>query len=289
MKTAVALGLFDGVHLGHRAVIKAACEQKRYGLTPAVFTFEPESISYKPGAGQGYIYGQRYKWQLLHECGVSCFYSPPFESIKSWSGESFVKRVLKQRLNAAFVCCGRDFRFGAGASCGVDELRDFGKAYGFEVEVVNDVRIGDSNVSSSTIRRMLTEGDIRGANVLLGKPYAVSGTVVEGNRIGRTIGFPTINQNFGEGQLVPRYGVYSGSVCIDGMTYRAVTNIGVKPTIEGERRPLAETHILGWSGDLYGKALNVSLDGFIRGERRFDDLGALRAQIAEDISLAADI
>lgn len=289
MKTAVALGLFDGVHLGHRAVLKMACEQSGNGLIPAVFTFDPQSVSYKSGADQGYIYGQRQKQMLLCDCGVRCFYSPTFEKIKNFSGESFVKRVLKQRLNALYVCCGNDFRFGAGASCGVDDLRAFGKMYGFEVQVADDVRIGDSIVSSSEIRRRLSSGDVAGANELLGKPYTISGTVVDGNHIGRTIDFPTINQNFSQGQLVPAYGVYSAETVIDGKSFRAVTNIGVKPTIDGERSPLAETHILGFSGDLYGRQLEVALTGRIRPERKFASLDELRAQISRDISAATDI
>ena len=283
-QTAVALGLFDGVHLGHRAVLKTACAQRENGLIPAVFTFDPSSVAYKSGAGQGYIYGQKYKWKLLYECGIECFYSPPFEDLKSWSGESFVKRVLKQRFNAGFVCCGSDFRFGKGASCGVDELRKLGELYGFRVDVVSEVRCGDTVVSSSEIRRLLSEGSIEKANELLGRPYTVSGKIVDGNHIGRTIDFPTINQNFSSGQLVPAYGVYSAETVIDGEKFRAVTNIGVKPTISGERSPLAETHILGFSGDLYGKELDVELTGFIRHEKKFSSLDELKKQILNDIS-----
>ncbi len=284
--TAVALGLFDGVHLGHRAVLKMACAQRENGLEPAVFTFDPDTVSCKPGAGQGYIYGQRQKWKLIGECGISCFYSPPFEKIKSWSGEAFVKRVLKQRFNAVFVCCGRDFRFGNKASCGVDELREFGKCYGFEVRIVDDVVSGGGVVSSSEIRRLLCEGSIERANELLGRDYSVFGTVVDGNHIGRTIDFPTINQGFAEGQLVPRYGVYSTVTNVDGRLLPSVTNIGVKPTIAGERRPLAETHIIGYKGDLYGKEVEVSFRSFIRPETKFASLDELRDQIAADIKIA---
>ena len=288
-KTAVALGLFDGVHLGHRAVLKIACEQKKSGLIPAVFTFVPESAAYKPDSSAGYIYGLKKKLTLIGECGIVRMEVLPFRLVQGMSGEEFAQRVLRDRMNAAFVCCGRDFRFGNGASCGVSELMEFGKSCGFDVQTADDVKSGDVTVSSSVIRKMLTDGDIQGANALLGKPYTILGNVVDGNHIGRTIDFPTINQNFSEGQLVPHYGVYSGSVCVDGEVYRTVTNIGVKPTIAGERRPLAETHIIGYSGDLYGRELCVGLKGFIRGERRFGSLDELRKQIAKDISFAADI
>lgn len=289
-RTAVALGLFDGVHLGHRAVLEAACSQRKKGLVPAVFTFDPESAVYKPDSGSGYIYGIDTKKTLLSDSGIIQTVFADFSAVKGLSGENFVRSVLLERLKAAFVCCGKDFRFGKDASCGVDELKDFGRKYRFEVAVVEDVRLGDSIVSSSEIRRLLKEGSVEKANELLGKPYTVSGEVVSGNRIGRTIDFPTINQLFGKGQLVPAYGVYSGSVCIDGNMYRTVTNIGVKPTIEGERAPLSETHIIGYNGDLYGRKLSVQLERFIRGEQKFASLDELKSQIRADIlSAGTDI
>jgi riboflavin kinase/FMN adenylyltransferase len=287
-KTAVALGLFDGVHLGHRAVINAASKQRKKGMIPAVFTFSPESALYKSDSDSGYIYGNDAKKRLISECGTERICSPGFDSVCRLSGAEFVLRVLRERLNAAYVCCGKDFRFGNGASCGADELKDFGRKFGFAVEIVEDVRLGDSVVSSSEIRRLLKEGSIGKANELLGKPYTISGTVADGNHIGRTIDFPTVNQNFSEGQLVPAYGAYSGSICIDGALYRTVTNIGIKPTIEGERRPLAETHILGFSGDLYGKDISVELRSFLRSEKKFSSLDELKAQIAEDIRISAN-
>jgi riboflavin kinase/FMN adenylyltransferase len=287
-KTAVALGLFDGVHLGHRAVLAEACAQRKKHLIPAVYTFEPESAVYKPDSSAGFIYGTEAKRKLMVECGISGVIFADFGAVRKLSGEEFAWKVLRERVNAMFVCCGRDFRFGRDASCGAEELKAFGKKYGFEVQVVEDVLFGDSIVSSREIRRMLTEGDIKGANTLLGKPYTVSGKVVDGSHIGHTIGFPTVNQLFGRGQLVPAYGVYSGTVCVDGENYRTVTNIGVKPTIAGERSPLAETHILGYSGDLYGRELDVELNGLIRSERRFASLDELKAQISEDVKFAGN-
>jgi len=289
-RTAVALGLFDGVHIGHRAVLAEACAQRDRHLVPVVFTFTPESALYKPDSDSGYIYGMEIKRRLIASCGISRTCSADFASLKGLSGENFVRTVLKGHMKAAFVCCGKDFRFGSNASCGVDELKVFGRRYGIEVKVVEDVFAGDSVVSSSSIRRLLREGNVEKANELLGEAYVISGTVRDGSHIGRTIDFPTINQHFGEKQLVPAYGVYSGTVCIDGEIYRTVTNIGVKPTIAGERSPLSETHILGFSGDLYGRELDVRLGRFIRGEKKFASLDELKSQISRDIDEAsADI
>ncbi|MBR6070192.1 MAG: bifunctional riboflavin kinase/FAD synthetase [Ruminococcus sp.] len=286
-KTAVALGLFDGVHLGHRAVLRAACEQRKNGLVPSAFTFEPGSVLRKAGGASGYIYGQRAKIRLLNECGVVRTDFPPFDTVCGLSGEEFASRILHERMNAAYVCCGNDFRFGRDASCGAQELIGFGKRYGFEVEVVDSVKLDGETVSSSRIRELLLSGDITAANELLGSAYFINATVTDGNHIGRTLGFPTINQHFAEGQLVPRYGVYSTEVTVNGRTCAAVTDIGVKPTV-GAEKPLAETHIIGYSGDLYGKSVDVRFRGFIRPEMKFGSLDELKAQIAADIMRARE-
>ena len=283
-KTAVALGLFDGVHLGHRAVIDAALAQRENGLTATVFTFEPECVLRKSGGSSGYIYTRTEKEILLREqIGVDDIVSPPFEQLCSLSGEEFTREVLSGQLNAAYVCCGDDFRFGRNAACGARELTDYGRRYGFAVEVVSPVEYGGSAVSSSRIRELLQSGDISAANELLGFGYFINAAVTDGNHIGRTIDFPTINQEFAEGQLVPRYGVYSTYTNVGGRVLPSVTNVGVKPTVGGVDIPLAETHIIGSSGDLYGKTVDVSFRSFIRPEKRFGSLDELKAQITADI------
>ena len=155
--SAVALGLFDGVHLGHRAVLKAAAEQKQQGLMPCAFTFPSESAA-KKGTG-GFIYCDDEKADILtEECGIERIYSPPFADICGMEGAEFAEEILHGELNAAFVCCGNDFRFGKGASCGTAELRSFGERLGFRVETVEDVLCGGERVSSTLIRRLLAEG-----------------------------------------------------------------------------------------------------------------------------------
>lgn len=284
-KTAVALGLFDGVHLGHRAVIDAALAQRKNGLSASVFTFDPDCVLKKAGGSSGFIYTKTEKEILLWEfIGVDDIVSPPFESFCSLTGEEFASRILHDRMNAAYVCCGEDFRFGKNAAWGAQELISFGRRFGFEVEVVGAVECGGSIVSSSRIRELLLKGDIASANSLLSFDYFINATVTDGNHIGRTIDFPTINQSFENGQLVPRYGVYSTVTnVVDGVMLPSVTNVGVKPTIEGVRRPLAETHIIGYSGDLYGKNADVYFKSFIRPEMKFASLDELKAQIARDI------
>ncbi|MBO4524036.1 riboflavin biosynthesis protein RibF [Ruminococcus sp.] len=290
MHSSVALGIFDGVHLGHRAVINASLSQREKGLAATVFTFEPECALRKAGGSSGYIYTKAEKDIILWEqMGVDDVFSPPFGNLCGLSGEEFAREILVERMGAVHVCCGEDFRFGKMASCGVTELKSFGERFGFEVEIVGEVDIDGSAVSSSRIRALLLKGDIIAANSLLGFDYFLSVEVADGNHIGRTIGFPTINQNFGNGQLVPKYGVYSTVTKADGKEYRSITNVGVKPTIKGERRPLAETHIIGYSGDLYGKNVTVSFNNFVRPEREFDSLDELKKQINSDIEYVMNI
>ena len=289
-KTAVALGLFDGVHLGHRAVIDAALAQRKNGLSASVFTFEPECVLRKSGGSSGFIYTKTEKEILLCEqIGVDDIISPTFDSLCGLTGEEFAQEILCRHMGAVHVCCGDDFRFGKNAACGAQELMDFGKSFGFEVEVVGAVEYGGSVVSSSRIRELLLAGDITSANSLLGSAYFINAEVTDGNHIGRTIDFPTINQDFAEGQLVPRYGVYSTLTNVGGKVFPSVTNVGIKPTIEGVRRPLAETHIIGYKGDLYGKNVDVCFKGFIRPEMKFSSLDELKAQINADIQSVVNI
>lgn len=289
-KTAVALGLFDGVHLGHRAVLKAAYEQKQNGLIPCAFTFPPESVVRKSGGKGGYIYTSDVKYRMLRgSCGIESIISPAFEDICGISGERFAKTILSEQLNAAFVCCGNDFRFGREAACGVKELRTFGKKYNFEVQTVDDVCKADSVISSSEIRRLLLNGDLDRANLFLGEPYTIIREVSHGAQLGRSIGFPTINQLFGNGQLVPEYGVYASRTMADGKWYPSMTNIGMKPTVEYGGMPLAETYIHGYSGDLYDKTVQVVLLKFIRPERKFNSLDELKIQISADIDAAVSM
>lgn len=284
-KTAAALGMFDGVHLGHRAVLSAASEQKKRGLIPCAFTFSPESTTNKGAAG--FIYSSSEKDFILeNDCGIARVYSRSFADICGMDGETFAREILRGEMNAAFVCCGNDFRFGRGASCGVDELRGFGEKYGFTVQTVDDVCCGGERVSSTAVRTLLSEGELDRANAMLGRQYMILQEVSRGAQLGRTIGFPTANQLFCKGQLVPRFGVYASETVIDGLAYPSITDIGIKPTVDYGGAPLAETYIHGFSGDLYGSPLFVTLRGFIRPEMKFGSLDELKEQIRADMECA---
>lgn len=208
--------------------------------------------------------------------GVEYVFSPDFDDIKNMTGEEFARDILVKCMNAGAVVCGDNFRFGKNASCGVEELEIFGLKYGFSVEVV---KLRKNDFSSEKFRIMLKNGELSKENL-----YIFYGKVVHGNQIGRTINFPTINQGYSNGQLVPKYGVYFTKTIIDGISYNSITNVGVKPTIVGERLPLAETHILDFSGDLYGRDIEVEFCKFIRLEMKFSSVDALKNQISRDIA-----
>lgn len=282
-KTSVALGLFDGIHLGHRKVLELAIKNAEKDYIPAVFTFEPHTVLKKPTGCDGYIYTAAEKLRVLKNMGFRYVYSPDFSDICGLSGEEFARDILAGRMNAASVCCGSNFRFGKKASCGITELCEYGKKYGFEVYVAEDEFFEGTIVSSGEIRRFLINGDIKQANRLLGASYAVSAEVVAGAALGRTIGFPTANQLFEDNQLVPKFGVYRAETEIDGITYRAMTNIGTKPTVNYGGKPLAETYISGFSGDIYGRTIQVRLLEFIRPEKKFSSVDELKKQISEDL------
>ncbi len=285
--SAVALGLFDGVHLGHRRVLEAALQQKQNGLVPCAFTFRQETVTVKHGAAVSYIYPTEQKLHILkEECGMERILCPPFPAIRDMDGEEFVRRILLDYFHASLVCCGRDFRFGHRASCGTAELLAFGRQYGFAAEILDDVCEGGVTISSTQIRGLLEAGETARANALLGAPYTLMQEVVRGAQLGRTIGFPTINQVFAEGQLVPCYGVYATTTLADGKWYPSVTNVGMKPTVNYEGRPLAETHILDFKGDLYGRTLEVRFHRFIRPEQRFGSVEELQAQLCKDMACA---
>lgn len=283
-KTAVALGLFDGVHLGHREVIKFSTGFERSGFVPAVFTFKSFTVTEKQGRKQEYIYTDCQKNAILEDLGIKYCYSADFSSVKELSGEEFVCDILLKKLNAYHVVCGHDFRFGKNASCGIEELVKFGQKRGFGVIIAPDIEQGGEKISSKRIRELLENGKIKEANSLLGGSYNVTGEVVHGNELGRTLDFPTINQHFAAGQLVPKRGVYYTRTFIGGKVYPSVTNVGVKPTVEENIQPLAETHILGFSGDLYGRTVEVEFCGYIRGERKFASLEELKNQVFADIA-----
>ncbi|MDO5560443.1 MAG: bifunctional riboflavin kinase/FAD synthetase [Oscillospiraceae bacterium] len=282
--SAAALGVFDGVHIGHAEVLRRAASFENNGLIPAVFTFTTESIPQKHGQNYNFIITNERKLEYLHSAGIKRILCADYDEVCGLDAERFVCSILLKKLNVKQVICGEEFHFGKGALCSVDDLRKLGVKYGFGVTAVSPVVLDGKTVSSTLIKQYLCEGKIENANKLLGRLYTINSEIVYGNQIGRTIQFPTINQNFTKGQIIPRFGVYASKTVIDNKTYTSVTNIGVKPTVTDNNIPLAETHILDFSGDLYGRTAQVSLTEFVRGETHFDSIGQLKNAILQDVA-----
>ena len=288
INTACALGLFDGVHLGHKMVIERAVCQKLRGLSPAVFTFRTDTVTSKGHDGRvEMILDDREKQRHFAALGVELLYSPTFESLREMSPEEFVKDILVGKLHCKSAVCGSDFRFGKGAIGTSETLKELGAKYGIQVEVCGKLRIGGQEVSSTLIRDCIRTGRIAHANRLLGYPFSLELTVEHGRELGRTWDFPTINQCIPLGQILPKFGVYRSTVLLEGERYKGVTNVGVKPTVGCAASPLAETYILDFSGDLYGATIRVELEEFIRAERKFQSVDELKEQIDRDVQLVA--
>ncbi|MCL1823755.1 MAG: bifunctional riboflavin kinase/FAD synthetase [Oscillospiraceae bacterium] len=281
---AAALGYFDGVHLGHKEVIKTTLSLQQY--EPVVFTFRSLSPLPKLKNNNINITTDNLKHKLLKNLGVKHIYSYDFTEIKGLSPENFVSEILIKTLNAEAVCCGYDFRFGEGGNAGADKLTELCNKYGVATIIVPPVRINNTPVSSTFIRELITKGDIKTANKFLGYELTYRNTVIGGNKIGRTIGFPTINQHMPDECVLPRFGVYKSKVIINNQIRDGITNIGIKPTAGEQKYASAETYIIGFDGNLYGELIEIKLIDFIRDERKFNSFDELKEQIKKDLKTA---
>lgn len=287
MKSVVALGFFDGVHLGHRAILKRTVSYAmQNGLSACAFTFAAASLPVKQGAKLHYIYPDAQKLELLEQCGIQSVYSPDFFRLRDLDGERFCQHVLQEQFQAKTVFCGKDFRFGARAAWNFQDLCQFGEIFGFTVEAIEPICYDDSVISSTRIRQALLKGDVSLAAKLLGESYAVCGNVIHGAAFGHTRAVPTINLAFAPGQLIPKYGVYVSLTHTKQGTYPSVTDIGVKPTVSDGGKVGAETFLLDFSGNIYAQPCKVELLAFLREERCFADADALYAQIHLDTQQA---
>ncbi len=282
----VTVGSYDGVHAGHRRIIgKLVDAASARNLRSVVVTFEPHprSVIGDRGGVSGLLTLLDEKAELLETLGVDWLFVVSFDKdFAAQSSEFFIDTVLLGLIGAKRVVIGYDHGFGRGRRGGVGTLRRTASKKGFSVEVVDEVRLQAEHFSSTRIRSFLREGRIREANLFLGAPYMISGEVVHGAKRGRSIGFPTVNLRIGSGKLLPKHGVYVASTCIDGREYKAMMNIGTKPTVSPEGSPAVEAHILGHSEELYGRKLTFYLLDRLRDEMRFRSLGELREQLQKD-------
>ena len=280
--TAVALGFFDGVHSAHARVIKEVCGDP--SLCPTVMTFSSAHLLPQKKREAGLLQTDEQKLECFQKLGVKRVYLLPFVEIASMEPRQFIETVVCQAMNAKRISCGYDYRFGANASGDASLLSSICAEKGIDLRIVPQYTSHGVTVSSTAIRQALVNGDMALVNAFLGYPYYIKERVVHGKSLGRTLGFPTLNQPLSEKLVLPKFGVYQSRTKIDGNWYRSITNIGVKPTIEGVRAPLAETYLLDASGDFYGMTARVELFKLTRPEQKFADVEELKETVHRDIA-----
>ncbi|QQE67054.1 riboflavin biosynthesis protein RibF [Leptolyngbya sp. BL0902] len=340
--TAIALGNFDGVHLGHQAVIQQISAQV-LGLDPAdliapgstpavtsvsappplrglshrtgqapgaspipdptqrerdlrttpiptVMTFFPHPQEFFSGQSRPALTPITEKAAMISQLGVGQLVLLPFtQALANLTPQEFVEDLLVKQLKVQHISVGKDFCFGKKRQGTVDDLQRLTRPYGVDVHITPHTCLGGERISSSRIRAALSQADLATAEALLGRPYSLSGRVVKGQQLGRTLGFPTANLAISDDKFLPPHGVYSvwveGASPVAGQRLPGVMNLGIRPTVKGLSLTL-EVHLLHWSGDLYGKSLQVFLNQHLRSEQRFSSLDALKAQIEQDCQTA---
>ncbi len=285
-KRVLALGFFDGVHLGHASLLRRTKERaEALGAVPAVLTFDVHPDTLVRGEAVPLITSPEDRAELVRRLfGLEEILSLRFDrSLMDMPWDRFLE-WLKADFGAVHLVCGHDFTFGRRGEGNPALLLEKCAALGLGADVMPKVTLDGETVSSTRIRELLLEGKLREANRLLGHPHALTDTVRTGYRLGRKLGAPTINMRFGEGVLVPAHGVYAGLLRIEGEPGErwAVTNVGVRPTVSDSEVVSVESYILDYSGNLYGKRVRLEFRDYLRPERKFTDTDALKAQIARD-------
>jgi len=281
--TAVALGNFDGVHVGHRHILSSCVSWAREnGLDSVAWTFRthPQHVLAAESAGDVIDFDQ--KISLLDQIGLDGFVAEEFQRVRDLSPQEFCDRILLGELGARAVFCGFNFRFGKNGAGDTAFLQSYLGKRGVHVFVSQPICRGGQVVSSTRIRSLLREGKVDEVKDLLDRYYSVSFPVEHGKRLGRQLGFPTLNQSFPEGFVIPQRGVYAVEVSWEDKRYGGVCNVGVRPTVDQSSTVTAETHVFDFSGDLYGKKVSVSFVRFLRPEKTFSSLEELRRQMERD-------
>jgi riboflavin kinase/FMN adenylyltransferase len=288
-KTILTLGTFDGVHIGHKKILEKITqntENEKYESLVLTFFPHPRMILQEESAIK-LLNTITEKIDLLEKTGIENLVIHPFdESFSRLTAEEFVREILVEQFHIQKIIIGHDHRFGRNRTANIDDLIDFGKKYGFEVEQISAQEINEISVSSTKIRNALEEGDIVLANKYLGYNYFLTGTIIKGKQLGRTIGFPTANLKIEENyKLIPRNGVYIVSSIINNKTVFGMMNIGFNPTVDGENQTI-EIHFFDFEADLYHQKITVSLLHRIRSEQKFDSVVLLKEQLEKDRNYA---
>lgn len=282
--TAVAIGKFDGVHMGHRKILAEILRQREDGLLAVVFTFAPSPEVFFGMSPSQELSTKEEKRKLFEELGIDILVEFPFnKETAAIRAEDFVTRILVDKLHTKFVAAGTDLSFGDHGRGNFALLDNLARQYGFETEMIDKVEREGKVISSTLIRKLIQKGEMEEAAACLGSPYSITGAIVHGRALGRRIGIPTLNQMPPADKLLPPFGVYYSEVEVDGTTYKGMTNIGIKPTVTEEKRVTVETHLYNFDGNLYGEFAEVRLLTYRRPEMKFSGIEELKATMEADI------
>lgn len=285
--SAVTMGKFDGIHLGHQYLLNQIISYKEQGYKAVMFTFDIHPFNLLSNKEFTQIYTEEEKLKKLSKTALDAIVSFPFtEETMKQEPEDFIKRILVDKLDAKIIVVGEDFRFGHKRRGDVALLEQYADSYGYKVITCEKRKWHDQIISSTTIRAELAEGNMEVVNAMLGQPYMIMGEVLHGRRIGRTLGMPTTNITPDQSKLLPPCGVYPSKTIIKGRSYYGVTNIGHNPTVGITPSKRVETFIFDFDEDLYGQIIEVELMTYLRPELKFDTLEELKLKMEEDIEYA---
>lgn len=282
--SSLALGVFDGVHAGHQSVIQDAIQKARErGLTSAIVTFFKHPRYLITGSMPGVITPLEEKLEIFRELGVDATVVLDFnEQLARMTAKQYLENILIDCLNVKSLSVGYNHHFGCDKKGTGDFLRQYCVEHNIEADIISPVKIENHTVSSSVIRGFISSGDVASATDFLGRPFKIKGKVIEGQHLGRKLGFPTANLLVDDELILPLSGVYFGKVNIQGQLYKSIINIGKKPTVGMLDKDLIEAHILDFDRDIYGEAIEVFFLERIRDEKKFNSLEELKNQIEAD-------
>lgn len=282
--TAIAIGKFDGVHRGHSELLSNILKAKKQGLKAAIFTFDMSPEAFFKKIRYKELMTKEEKRAYFEQMGIDYLVEYPFnEESASIDPEKYVKDFLLHKMNGKLIVAGKDLSFGHKGAGDAALLQRLAEELSFEARIIGKICDEEREISSTYVREEVRKGNMEKVTELLGKPYSISGVIRSGNRIGRTLGLPTLNLYPPEEKLLPPNGVYFANVLMDGKVYQGVTNIGRKPTVGATQPMSVETHLFGFDEDAYGKFCQVQLLKFDRPEQKFEDLEHLKKAILDNV------
>lgn len=284
-KSAAAIGKFDGIHLGHKALLNSILEKKNQGLLAVVFTFDPVPAVFFGDGTALELTTREEKRKAFAAMGIDVLIEFPLNvQTAAIMPERFVKEYLTEKMQAVFIAAGTDLSFGKGGKGNAALLRSLSGENRYQVEIIDKVNYEGTAISSTRVREAVEQGKMELASALLGEPYRVSGEVLHGKQLGRKLGMPTVNLIPPASKLLPPRGVYYSRSYIDGTCHKSISNVGFKPTVSNARTMGVETYLYDFAGELYGAECMVELMSYKRPEQKFDTIDGLKEQMDRDIS-----